>query len=245
MSQIFDTLAGGKAALGVAQSSRDELLEDRDLDPDARGDEATCFLAHVLCDFEAGGEGELQVHRGEFVTVIVDAEDPAPEGWCYCQVARQALFPPARPLTEEGLVPWYFLVSAAHAEQEAMARPLPATDAQGGTWHDITVRRGEHGALGLDVGSACLKRLAPSLQRVGCLACLQRVGLPAKGRLHSRHSSPAYPQRLYSLRLYSLLLTAALLTGERAQLHLPHLARICRRSGRNAQARRCGARGAH
>ena len=95
----------------------------------------------MLCAFEAGGEGELSVHRGEFVTVVVDAEDPAPEGWCYCQVARRAPSPsawaagPPRALTEEGLVPWYFLVSAAHAEQEAMARPLPSADAQGGTWH--------------------------------------------------------------------------------------------------------------
>ena len=39
-----DTLAGGKAALGIAQLSRD----DSDLDPDYRGEEATCFLAHVL-----------------------------------------------------------------------------------------------------------------------------------------------------------------------------------------------------
>ena len=40
-----DTLAGGKAALGIAQLSCD----DSDLDPDYRGEEATCFLAHVLC----------------------------------------------------------------------------------------------------------------------------------------------------------------------------------------------------
>ena len=57
------------------------------------------------------GEGELSVHRGEFVTVVVDAEEPAPEGWCYCQVARHAPAPsaggPARALTDEGLVPWY------------------------------------------------------------------------------------------------------------------------------------------
>ena len=122
----------------------------------------------MLCAFDAGGEGELSVHRGEFVTVVVDAEDPAPEGWCYCQVARRAPSPsawaagPPRALTEEGLVPWYFLVSAAHAEQEAMARPLPSADAQGGTWHDIRVRRGQHGALGLDVNQHnCICRISP------------------------------------------------------------------------------------
>ena len=43
---VHDTLAAGKAALGI----------DRDLDPDARGAEAALFLAHVLCDFEAVGE---------------------------------------------------------------------------------------------------------------------------------------------------------------------------------------------
>ena len=164
---MYDTLQGGKAALGIAQPSQDapdpDARDDRDLDPDARGDEAICFLAHVLCDFEAGGEGELTVHLGEFVTVVVDAEDPAPEGWCYCQVARRTPgLTPGRALTEEGLVPWYFLVSAAHAEQEAMARPLPPADAQGGTWHDITVRRGEHGALGLDVNEHnCICRISP------------------------------------------------------------------------------------
>ena len=152
---MYDTLAGGKAALGLAQPSRDsrdldpDARDDRDLDPDAPGIEAICFLAHVLCDFEAGGEGELSVHRGEFVTVVVDAEDPAPEGWCYCQVARRAvgvqLSAPQAVWTQEGLVPWYFLVSAAHAEQQAMARPLPPSDAGGGTWHDISVRRGQHG----------------------------------------------------------------------------------------------------
>ena len=51
------------------------------------------------------------MHRGEFVTVVVDVEEPAPEGWCYCQVARHAPAPsagaPARALTDEGLVPWY------------------------------------------------------------------------------------------------------------------------------------------
>ena len=101
---VHDTLAAGKAALGI---------DDRDLDPDARGAEAALFLAHVLCDFEAVGEGELTVHRGEFVTVVVDAEEPAPEGWCYCQVARHAPAPsaaPTRTLTDEGLVPWYFLL---------------------------------------------------------------------------------------------------------------------------------------
>jgi len=112
-----DTLAAGKAALGIGQPNRDsrdldpDARDDRDLDPDARGAEATCFLAHVLCDFEAVGEGELSVHRGEFVTVVVDAEDPAPEGWCYCQVARRAPTPSSRAagppsaLTGEGLVP--------------------------------------------------------------------------------------------------------------------------------------------
>ena len=44
---VHDTLAAGKAALGI---------DDRDLDPDARGAEAALFLAHVLCDFEAVGE---------------------------------------------------------------------------------------------------------------------------------------------------------------------------------------------
>ena len=42
--------------------------------------------------------------------MVVDAEEPAPEGWCYCQVARHAPAPsaggPARALTDEGLVPW-------------------------------------------------------------------------------------------------------------------------------------------
>ena len=52
---VFDTLAGGKAALGI-QPSRDALFDDRDLDPDARDDrdldpdahgaEATCFIAY-------------------------------------------------------------------------------------------------------------------------------------------------------------------------------------------------------
>ena len=44
---VHDTLAAGKAALGI---------DDRDLDPDARGAEAALFLARVLCDFEVVGE---------------------------------------------------------------------------------------------------------------------------------------------------------------------------------------------
>ena len=50
-------------------------------------------------------------------------------------------------------MPWYFLVSAAHAEQEAMARPLPPNEAGGGTWHDFSVRRGQNGKLRLAPGS--------------------------------------------------------------------------------------------
>merc|ERR1719506_2608976 len=94
--------------------------------------------------------------RGEFVTVIVDAEDPAPEGWCYCQVARESLDTdgPSHE-TEEGLVPWFFLVSAAHAEHQAVFQPVTPPgmplEPDGGGWLEVTARRGDTGALGLDI----------------------------------------------------------------------------------------------
>jgi hypothetical protein len=74
------TLERGKLALGLQANGEpaDELRT-----------EPASFIAHVLCDFEATGEGELSVSRGDFVTVLVGAEVDVPDGWCHCQAVTE------------------------------------------------------------------------------------------------------------------------------------------------------------
>ena len=83
------------------------------------------FPACVLCNFDAVAPDvpgvpqiELRVTRGELVTVEIHPDMPPPDGWCLCSVRRQG-----EPVTR-GLVPWRFLVSAAHAELDVRAIQL-------------------------------------------------------------------------------------------------------------------------
>ena len=80
------------------------------------------FSAYVLCDFAAATDVELSVRQGDFVMVEVDESDPAPEGWCACALRRKG------EAEQVGLVPWFYLVSAAHAEVSAVAAALGAAD---------------------------------------------------------------------------------------------------------------------
>ena len=86
---------------------------------------------------------ELRVSRGEFVTVEVDPAMPPPDGWCLCRVERTGE-PPTR-----GLVPWRFLVSAAHAQFDARAAQQTTTGANA-SGDDYDVRRPD--PSGLDEG---------------------------------------------------------------------------------------------
>jgi len=72
----------------------------------------------VLCDFDAEpGSAELSVRRGQFVDVFVGELPSPPEGWCTCQIRGKAS--PAE--DARGLVPWTHVVSAVHAELDAIA----------------------------------------------------------------------------------------------------------------------------
>ena len=91
------------------------------------------FPACVLCNFDAVAPDvpgvpqiELRVTRGELVTVEIHPDMPPPDGWCLCSVRRQG-----EPVTR-GLVPWRFLVSAAHAELDVRAIQLTLPTDLGG-----------------------------------------------------------------------------------------------------------------
>uniref|UniRef100_A0A7S4BAD0 non-specific serine/threonine protein kinase n=1 Tax=Chrysotila carterae TaxID=13221 RepID=A0A7S4BAD0_CHRCT len=146
-------------------------------------EQLSSFRAFVLADFEAEeGSYELTVFKGDFVTVEVDSDEPPPEGWCVCSHTD------AEGETRYGLVPWYFLVSAAHAEMQAAfadpgagpeaAAPVPKpaddnaeSDDEGlrvdetprankaqVEFIDIMVMRNEAGALGIDIDERNLVR---------------------------------------------------------------------------------------
>ena len=76
------------------------------------GDASTPFAAHVIADFSAELPVELSVRAGDFVLVLPDA---APQGWCKVRAGRAGQLGGS----SEGLVPWHYIVSAAHAELEA------------------------------------------------------------------------------------------------------------------------------
>lgn len=120
------------------------------------------FDAYVLADFEAEVEGvEISVRKGEFVRIEPDGERHRgahpPPGWCHCSKR----LPGGR--IASGLVPWYFLVSAAHAQMQAEAQvassladaihaSTPTGSRSRRCWKlDVTVRRGANGALGIDI----------------------------------------------------------------------------------------------
>jgi len=130
---------------------------------------ASSFPAYVLADFDAEIEGvELSVRKDDFLTVQVGYNDsPPPEGWCMCSIRRPD------GAIENGLVPWYFLVSAVHAELQAtieeqveqMPIDVSAADVSNepGEYLEITVMRGPTGALGIDVDDANLiRRVSPA-----------------------------------------------------------------------------------
>jgi len=111
------------------------------------------FSAYVLADFEASVLGvELSVKKGEWVAVTVDGDDEPPEGWCMCRVTRPAEG------DSYGLVPWSYLVSAAHAELKAAADGVEtgaeAGAADGTEELGLRLERGEDGAFGLDIDGA-------------------------------------------------------------------------------------------
>ena len=137
------------------------------------------FSAYVLCDFTAESAHELSVSRGEFVEVVVDELNGAPDGWCYCIPLRAS---PLRNVDAYGgaygLLPWMYLVSAAHVEIERMLSPEPmpyalpgeeglaADSARDGPPRPVRVRRTERGAaqghLGLDVDTRnTIVRISP------------------------------------------------------------------------------------
>ena len=167
-----DTLQRGKLALGMQANGSpvDELRT-----------EPAAATAHVLSDFTASGPAELSVSRGEFVTVLVGAGFEVPDGWCHCQVSREG-----QSLDEEGLVPWYHLVSVKDPEHQAVAQALqpgspqqpgspagakpvssdgsPDGATERGSWHEMSVLRsgGGNGALGIDVNEVnCVCRISP------------------------------------------------------------------------------------
>jgi len=79
--------------------------------------------AFVLCDFVGETDNaELSVRRGQFVDVIVGELPAPPEGWCTCRLRREG----GQAEDERGLVPWTHLVSAVHAELDAIAEHEPA-----------------------------------------------------------------------------------------------------------------------
>jgi predicted Ser/Thr protein kinase len=82
--------------------------------------------AFVLCDFVGEPDNaELSVRRGQFVEVIVGELPAPPEGWCVCRLRREG----RQVEDERGLVPWTHLVSAVHAELDAIAEHEPAGSA--------------------------------------------------------------------------------------------------------------------
>lgn len=116
------------------------------------------FSAYVLVDFEASVIGvELSVKKGEWVAVTVDDDDEPPEGWCMCCVTRPAEG------DAYGLVPWSYLVSAAHAELKAAADGVKSSEAADRTEElGLRLGRGEDGAFGLDIDDLnCVRRTSP------------------------------------------------------------------------------------
>lgn len=117
-------------------------------------------LAYVVADyFATPGLPELSVQKGEFVQLIDNQAETPPHGWCFCRTTSG----------EVGLLPWYFLVSSAHVELAAYV----ATHSPDVSHLEVTVARGEGGALGLDFDlSNCIRRVAPgsSAAAAGILA---------------------------------------------------------------------------
>ena len=106
-------------------------------------------LAYVIADFVATeGLSELAVQQGEFVELVDNQVEPPPTGWCYCRASTGKV----------GLVPWYFLVSSAHALLAAdLVGAMPGIEQL-----EVTITRGEGGALGIDFDEDnCIRRLAP------------------------------------------------------------------------------------
>lgn len=162
------------------------------------------FAAHVLADFTAELQCELTVRSGDFVLVL---PDPAPQGWCRVRLGRSDGAP------SEGLVPWYYIVSAAHAELEAAtahlaasalaeddddlstdapARPAgggvataPPGQASGGEYLEVVAMRGQSG-LGLDLDNTnVVRRISP-----GSMAAQQGLVLIGDSILEVRPSFP-------------------------------------------------------
>ena len=119
------------------------------------------FSAYVLVDFEASVVGvELSVKKGEWVAVTVDDDDEPPKGWCMCCVTRPAEG------ESYGLVPWSYLVSAAHAELKAAAEGLERSGEGGAADRTeelgLRLARGQDGAFGLDIDDLnCVRRTSP------------------------------------------------------------------------------------
>ena len=119
------------------------------------------FSAYVLVDFEASVVGvELSVKKGEWVAVTVDDDDEPPEGWCMCCVTRPA------DGDSYGLVPWSYLVSAAHAELKAAAEGVERSGDGGAVDRTeelgLRLTRGQDGAFGLDIDDLnCVRRTSP------------------------------------------------------------------------------------
>ena len=145
-----------QAAAGAAPAV---ALADVELREDVDG--VHSFSAYVLADFEASVLGvELSVKKGEWVAVTVDGDDEPPEGWCMCRVTRPA------DGDSYGLVPWSYLVSAAHAELKAAADGVEtsaeAGAADGTEELGLRLERGEDGAFGLDIDDLnCVRRTSP------------------------------------------------------------------------------------
>jgi hypothetical protein len=171
------------------------------------------FAAHVLADFTAELECELTVHSGDFVLVL---PDPAPQGWCRVRLGS------AEGGQAEGLVPWYYIVSAAHAELEAATAHLavaaraeedddndlstdgpgkpsaggavtaPPGQPAGGQYLEVMAMRGQAG-LGLDLDNTnVVRRVSP-----GSMAAQQGLIIIGDSILQVRDGPP--PRR-YSIR---------------------------------------------
>ena len=129
--------------------------------PETAPESTASEYAYCVADFEAEREGELSVAGGTFVGLVDNQTEPPPEGWCRCRGPNGE---------GVGLVPWYFLISAAHAilaaekaDADAVSGRSASTDASAPHVHliECKVTRGDGGALGIDFDEAnVLRRVA-------------------------------------------------------------------------------------
>ena len=146
-----------------------ERQQEKQQEPSFRQQEPS--FAYVVADFVSEHPGELSVKGGDFVELVDNQAEPPPTGWCRCRGRSYE-----RSAADEavGLVPWYFLISAAHAllaAETADADLNPDADvddvaeAPAAGAHvqllQLRVVRGEGGAFGIDFDEENVVRRQP------------------------------------------------------------------------------------